>query len=431
MLKILFASVPLSGHVNPAVPIVSELVESGHEVYWYCGLHYQKQIEKSGAKFLAYNRAFNYHDSSIQDKFPDLPYNSLLKHASYYIKHIFFDNMTGQFEDLTEIVQTFHPDIIVTDEWFCGVIPLKENTNIPWICYCNSPLFFYDDVVPFPGAGIYPREDLFGVNRNRIVNFLVTKIFFRGVQNYINKIRRLNNLGKMKHFFLINNIYLCNAFVKFNTPAFEFKWKHLPDSIKFVGPVIPKSGLKCDFAWIDNLKTGKPVIFLTQGSVNINDYNSLILPVLKALSESGMIIVVATGNGNNLILPEDLKSDNIIIESFIPYEFILPLSDLMITNGGFGGVITALSFGVPLIIKAGTEDKPEIAARVEYFKTGINLGKGRLSTKKIRNAVDNVLNNPVYKINAQNISSEFKKYDSIRQTIEIIESEATKSKQDK
>ena len=59
----------------------------------------------------------------------------------------------------------------------------------------------------------------------------------------------------------------------------------------------------------------------------------------------------------------------------------MPHASLIITNGGFGGVITALWYGVPLIVAANSEDKPEISARIEYCKVGINLGTGPSATQ--------------------------------------------------
>jgi UDP:flavonoid glycosyltransferase YjiC (YdhE family) len=33
----------------------------------------------------------------------------------------------------------------------------------------------------------------------------------------------------------------------------------------------------------------------------------------------------------------------------------------MVTNGGYGGVQMALSYGVPLVVAGASEDKPEVA----------------------------------------------------------------------
>ena len=48
----------------------------------------------------------------------------------------------------------------------------------------------------------------------------------------------------------------------------------------------------------------------------------------------------------------------------------------MVTNGGYGAVQRALTTGVPLVVAGDTEDKPEVAARVEWFGVGVNLRTG-------------------------------------------------------
>jgi len=426
MSKILVASVPLSGHVNPAVALVKLLISRGHEVCWYSGKHYQNTIESSGAKFYPFIKARDFSDSTLAKEFPDLPYGSLFKHASYYIKHVFYDNMAGQYADLSEILKEFPADVVVTDEWFTGSIPLAEKKVIPWVCYCNSPLFYYTDEIPFPGAGLLPDSTHFGRNRNRIVNGMVTKIIFAGLQKYINRLRKQVGLLPMQHFFLINNVFIADFFIKFNTRAFEFKWKELPQSIRFVGPMLPAHSNVENFKWEALLTKGKPVIFITQGSVNNTDFEHLIIPSLKALKELDAIIIVATGSTTSE-LEKEFGSENVIIEKYIPYEYIMPYADIVITNGGFGGVITALWHGVPLIVAGETEDKPEIAIRITYCKAGIDLGTGHPKPNRIRKAVEKIMSDKVYKDNAMRISEDFKTHDAALETALLIEEILTTS----
>ena len=57
------------------------------------------------------------------------------------------------------------------------------------------------------------------------------------------------------------------------------------------------------------------------------------------------LVVVATGGRPVSSLPADLPS-NVRAASFLPYDQLLPLTDLMVTNGGYGGVHYALEHGV-------------------------------------------------------------------------------------
>jgi UDP:flavonoid glycosyltransferase YjiC (YdhE family) len=59
----------------------------------------------------------------------------------------------------------------------------------------------------------------------------------------------------------------------------------------------------------------------------------------------------------------------------------------MITNGGYGGVHHALSYGIPVVVAGETSDKAEVAARVEHAGVGLNLGTANPSADQIAAAV--------------------------------------------
>ena len=63
----------------------------------------------------------------------------------------------------------------------------------------------------------------------------------------------------------------------------------------------------------------------------------------------------------------------------------------MVTNGGYGGVQQALANGVPLVVAGDSEDKPEVAAHVQWSGTGVNLHTGRPSPAMVARAVRRVL----------------------------------------
>jgi UDP:flavonoid glycosyltransferase YjiC (YdhE family) len=50
MTRILVTTVPITGHVRPALPVVRELVRSGHEVVWYTGAKFASLVTDVGAR---------------------------------------------------------------------------------------------------------------------------------------------------------------------------------------------------------------------------------------------------------------------------------------------------------------------------------------------------------------------------------------------
>ena len=50
---------------------------------------------------------------------------------------------------------------------------------------------------------------------------------------------------------------------------------------------------------------------------------------------------------------------NVRAAEYLPYDKLFPQLDVMVTNGGYGGVHYALAHSVPLVVAGGGEDKPE------------------------------------------------------------------------
>lgn len=49
MARFLVGTIAAIGHVNPALPIVRQLVAQGHEVWWYTGQGFKAKVEATGA----------------------------------------------------------------------------------------------------------------------------------------------------------------------------------------------------------------------------------------------------------------------------------------------------------------------------------------------------------------------------------------------
>ena len=96
---------------------------------------------------------------------------------------------------------------------------------------------------------------------------------------------------------------------------------------------------------------------------------------------------------------------------YLPYEQMLPYVDVMVTNGGYGGVQQALRHGVPLVIAGTSEDKAEVAARVAWAGAGINLKTDRPATQDLSNAVATVLREARFKRAAMTLSQQYRELD--------------------
>ncbi|MGB8899724.1 MAG: nucleotide disphospho-sugar-binding domain-containing protein [Methylocella sp.] len=165
----------------------------------------------------------------------------------------------------------------------------------------------------------------------------------------------------------------------------------------FVGtlPIIPNQAPLPP--WAHELDGSRKVVMVTQGTVNNFDFRQLVVPTLEALANEPDVLVVVTAGGRSIDdIPGPIPG-NARLASYLPFEWLLPKVDAFVTNGGYGSVNQALSFGVPLVAAGLTEDKADINVRVAWSGVGINLATNEPTPQALREAIRNVLDKPNYR----------------------------------
>ena len=181
-------------------------------------------------------------------------------------------------------------------------------------------------------------------------------------------------------------------------------------NIRYVGALLPYNNRKVEeFAHSHKLQGSKKVILVTQGTAE-KDVNKLIVPTLEAFKDTDYIVVATTAGSQTKELQSRYAHENIIIEDFIDYNYIMPRAAVYVTNGGYGGVLLAISHKLPMVAAGVHEGKNEITARVGYFKLGINLKTELPKPQQISESVREVLSNGMYKTNVTKVAEEFKQY---------------------
>jgi UDP:flavonoid glycosyltransferase YjiC (YdhE family) len=194
------------------------------------------------------------------------------------------------------------------------------------------------------------------------------------------------------------------------TPGFEYKRSDLSQNIRFIGPLLPTTkSQQPGFKHHTKALAYQKVILVTQGTVE-TDPEKIIIPALEAFKGSDRLVIVTTGGSGTAALRARYPQPNIIIEDFIPFNEVMPLADVYVTNGGYGGVMLGIQHKLPLVVAGVHEGKNEINARIGYFKLGINLKTEIPTAQQIRLSVEQVLANPVYKNNVEQLSHEFDQY---------------------
>src|SRR6202030_4237423 len=215
-------------------------------------------------------------------------------------------------------------------------------------------------------------------------------------------------------------VALPEAFLQLTAPSFEFPRRDLPASVHFVGTLPIIANQTPLPPWADELDGSRKVVLVTQGTVANYDFGQLVAPTLAALANEPDLLVVVTAGGRPIDdIPGSIPS-NARLASYLPFEWVLPKVDVFVTNGGYGSVNQAMSFGIPLVAAGLTEDKAEVNARVAWSGVGIDLATNEPTPQALREAIRTVLDKPNYRSRASLMADEFDRIDTRSEILRIV-----------
>jgi UDP:flavonoid glycosyltransferase YjiC (YdhE family) len=273
-----------------------------------------------------------------------------------------------------------------------------------------------------PAATKMQREEYAAISAeyDRVVN--------QPLAGRLNRSLRAMGIGPLSMTPFDSVVALADAYMQLTVPSFEFP-RDLPPSVHFVGtpPMIPNQAPLP--SWADELDGSRKVVLVTQGTLANHDFGLLIGPTLAALANEPDLLVVATAGGRPVDAIPGPIPGNARLASYLPFEWMLPKVDVLVTNGGYGSVNQAMSFGIPLVTAGLTEDKADVNARVAWSGVGIDLATNEPTPRALREAVRTVLDQPNHRRRASLMADEFGAIDTRSEVLGIINQAAQVSNQ--
>ena len=432
-MKILFASTPATGHINPLLAIAHILRADGHEISFLTGSVFRDRIEKSGAKFVSLQGAADVDGRnllSVAPELKDIPPG--LQWFQVAIERFFLDRLQAQHESLLQAVEESQADVVVGDDMYFGALPmlLGPRSKRPPIVLCGTSFLHLarEDGAPnFLGLPPATTDD----QRNQYAG--IAREFDQAVDQpallRVNEILRSSGVGPLSTPLFHSVVELADAYLQLSVPRFEYP-RQIPRSVHFVGapPIIPGQAPLPPFA--HELDGSRKVVLVTQGTVANHNFGLLIAPTLAALAHEPDVLAVATTGGRPVEAIPGAVPSNARVASFLPFEWLLPRVDVLVTNGGYGSVNQAMSFGVPLVTAGMTEDKADVNARVAWSGVGLNLATNEPTPEALRAAVRTVLDRPAYRMRASQMADEFARIDTRSEVPSIIKQAVVNHKLD-
>lgn len=413
MTRFLISTMPAAGHVTPALPLATELHNRGHQVLWHTGEEFAGRVERTGARFTPLVHTPDFTQIPVE---PDPGTKGLAAGVSV-MRRLFIDRIAGQVADYQEILAGFPADVLIADMCSLGAGTLHAKGGPAYATLGINPLVTFDPEIPPFGSRRPPATTAWQRLRNRLSHQLARRLFMTKLTPLLNAARTGCGAPPLpKGVQLVDIQRSPYLHLMPTTEAFEYPRARLDPQVRFVGPLLPAP--PADFVpppWWGDLE-GRRVVHVTQGTYATGG-TALLRPAIDALADEDMLIVATTPDLSAVgPVPANTR-----VAGFIPHSLLLPHADVMVTNAGYNGVLTALAHGVPLVCAGDSEDKPEVSARVAWSGSGIDLRAATPTPRNIRAAVRTILGDPSYRANARRIAADFATHNPPREAAVLLE----------
>jgi demethyllactenocin mycarosyltransferase len=364
---IAFFNIPGTGHVNPTVGIVEELVARGHRVSYAVTASQGAEVEKAGATLVPYETTMKRFRSTMTD----------LEDTDRFTTGDFVQVLRG----LVQETEALYPAL---ERAFAADRP---------------DLLVYDGLSGWTGRLL---ADHWGVPSVRSIPTLATNehwslatdgeyASFDGEHTGLHAVYReigamLESLGAgvgAQEFFAASERGPALVFIP---REFQYRAETFTDDFHFVGPCW--SERKFDGSW---RRTGgeRPLVMVSLGTIH-NDDVAFFQSCVDAFAEAPWDVVMAVGGQLDVGRLENVPS-HVEVRRHVPQLRVLREASLFVTHAGMGSVMEALSFGVPMVAVPQMAEQRANAERVAELGAGVVLHRDRVTAETLRETVRAVL----------------------------------------
>ncbi|MCB0187544.1 MAG: hypothetical protein KDE31_24920 [Caldilineaceae bacterium] len=396
MAEIVVFNVPGSGHVNPTLPVVAELVARGHAVRYFNTARFQAAIERTGAAFRSYPNGAMMEVAFMQRAGNLATISSFLLQESERLLPWL----------CTELAKE-RPDLVLFDAialWGMQVARLQQLPSV-----ASIGLFIFEGT-----KGLIGWRDTVHQMRQALPH----------IPALLRSRRRLTRRYGAKIFpsqAIFPAVSDCN--LVYTSREFQPDSSFVNEHFHFVGPSIAH-GVRgdSDFPWHE-LDGSRPRVYLSLGTI-YNDNLTFYRQVLETFADYPAQFIVALGRQVQIEALGAIPA-NFLIQPTVPQLELLPKVDLFISHGGMNSVNEALYFGVPLVIVPQQIEQMLNGRQSARKGAAILLGArppyGQVAMADLCAAITTVLHEPAFGQAATRLGDSFRAAGGYRRAVQLIE----------
>ena len=350
------------GHAFPMLALGAALVRRGHEVRLQTWKRWAAAAAEAG---MGFDPAPEYQVFPTLER-PLKPYAAAVRAA----------------HETVPLVRDFAPDVCVADVLTTAPGLAAEICGVPWATLVPHVFPAMD-----PGSPVYS----IGARRPRTPagRWLWTQAarpMARGLEQgrrELNESRRRLGLPPLPwvHNGLSRRLTLVGTLPELEYPR---TW---PDWARVVGPLLwepPSAGVAPP--------PGPGPVVLVAPSTAQDPEHRMLRAALDGLAREP-VRVIATYNGRAPDPPVRVPPNAVLVD-WLSYARTMPACDVVVSHGGHGTLVRALTLGCTVVVCPAAGDMNENAARADWAGLGVRLPRRLLGPRALRLAVRRALTDP-------------------------------------
>jgi MGT family glycosyltransferase len=372
-LRVAYFSLPISGHVNPALPVLRTLLGRGAEVVAYSSDSVAPRITATGVQLRPYPPQLDPAVAQPSDNFIEV---------AALLARITEQTMLGF--ALTEL-RSEPPDVVVSDSMAPWGRLAAQLLGLPSVTLTSS-------FVVHAGLGGSPRP-AFDVLR-RAGDAATALRTIAGVRRRLRARRGVDVGGPIR---LLSN--RGDATIAFTSRQLQPGAARLDASVHFVGAPLsaddigrrdegPPNRLIAEL----DARGSAELIYVALGTL-YNDRPDFLRACIAALAGPGRTLLLATGRSVHADALGTLPA-GVLTRPFVPQLEVLSRASLFVSHGGMNSVSESLWNGVPLLLFPQAADQPVVADRIQRLGAGQLLRGREPGVDQIRRRAADVLAGP-------------------------------------
>lgn len=369
MAKFLWACFDGGGNVPPSLGIARSLVDRGHEVVFAGRPEMTQRVRPAG--FRALELTQSYHDA---DRYAWHPRGRLFSYLT--------SPSVG--EELLDLAKTESPQVVVIDAMFGAALDVAPRFGLPTAVMLHT--FLHRTIEGW-------------------------QVLMRG-ESEARERSGFGPLPSLADMWSTTDLFHANSLEQLDC-APKVRWRN----VRHGGPILADDPRAVRVGTSHDYDDSSPLVLVSFSTEPEQRSLSKLQRTLRALADLPVRVLATTGGS---VDPAELDvPGNAHVVSFAQHGPVLARASLVVTHGGHGTTMRALSHGVPIVCVAGQAadqkgvaalDQPCIAAFLEERGLGRGL-TADVSPDDIRAAAAGLLDDPACRANLDQVSALLRRTD--------------------